>query len=299
MNILISVAISALMIGASLWYAPTTYQGSDDMLGATSFPTSLDSLTNPNPTDSTATVSHSSQHSNANDAIEALEAKVGADSSAVTTSHDYKLSTVTGSDKACSVAGIQTLTNKTLTAPLMTWATSTVFASASSTFTGSTTITSAGFPFSINLGSDATGDIFYRNSSGNIARLGIGSGGQFLQSSGAIPTWVTSQANAPTVTTNATATASTTAFLATTGTSQYSVMAYGSGLGDGTGGNVTYTMTWNGQVKDTHVVDNDGVGNNTSFVLRWDETPIAATSTITVATDKGSIVDATIVIERY
>jgi hypothetical protein len=44
--------------------------------GATSFPTSVDSLTNPNPTDSVATVSHSSQHSNANDAIEALEAKL-------------------------------------------------------------------------------------------------------------------------------------------------------------------------------------------------------------------------------
>ena len=46
-------------------------------LGATSFPTSLDSLTNPATTDSVATVSHSGQHSNANDAIEALEAKVG------------------------------------------------------------------------------------------------------------------------------------------------------------------------------------------------------------------------------
>lgn len=50
-------------------------------LGATNFPTSLDSLTNPGATDSVATVSHSSQHSNANDAIEALEAKLGITSS--------------------------------------------------------------------------------------------------------------------------------------------------------------------------------------------------------------------------
>ena len=47
------------------------------VLGAISFPTSLDSLTNPSGTDSVATVSHSGQHSNANDALEALEAKVG------------------------------------------------------------------------------------------------------------------------------------------------------------------------------------------------------------------------------
>ena len=46
-------------------------------LGATSFPTSLDSFTNPSATDSVATVSHSGQHSDANDAIEAVEAKVG------------------------------------------------------------------------------------------------------------------------------------------------------------------------------------------------------------------------------
>lgn len=45
--------------------------------GGTNFPTSLDSLSNPSAGDSVATVSHSSQHANANDALEAIEAKVG------------------------------------------------------------------------------------------------------------------------------------------------------------------------------------------------------------------------------
>jgi hypothetical protein len=36
-------------------------------------------------------VPHATQHSDLNDAVEALQAKVGADSSAVTTSHDYKI----------------------------------------------------------------------------------------------------------------------------------------------------------------------------------------------------------------
>jgi hypothetical protein len=58
---------------------------------ATNFPTSLDSLTNPSGTDSMSSPSHAGQHADANDAIEALQAKVGADSSAVTTSHDYKI----------------------------------------------------------------------------------------------------------------------------------------------------------------------------------------------------------------
>jgi len=36
-------------------------------------------------------VPHATQHSDLNDAVEALQAKVGADSSAVTSSHDYKI----------------------------------------------------------------------------------------------------------------------------------------------------------------------------------------------------------------
>ncbi len=58
---------------------------------ATSFPTGLDALTNPTSSDNldSAAVLHDVQHANANDCIEAIEAKVGINSSAVTTSHDY------------------------------------------------------------------------------------------------------------------------------------------------------------------------------------------------------------------
>lgn len=84
---------------------------------STNFPSSIDTLVNPSATDEVAVVSHAGQHANANDAIEALEAKVGADGSAVTTSHDYKLGEVTSTDKAVGKTATQTLANKTLTAP--------------------------------------------------------------------------------------------------------------------------------------------------------------------------------------
>ena len=58
---------------------------------ATNFPGSLDALTNPTGSDTLASPDHAGQHANANDAIEALQAKVGVDSSAVTTSLDYKV----------------------------------------------------------------------------------------------------------------------------------------------------------------------------------------------------------------
>jgi len=60
---------------------------------ASNFPSSLDTFTNPTSADAMDSVSvpHATQHSDLNDAVEALEAKVGADSSAVTSSHDYKI----------------------------------------------------------------------------------------------------------------------------------------------------------------------------------------------------------------
>lgn len=126
------------------------------------YPTSLDSFTNPAGTDllenSNPALDHDAQHSNANDAIEALEAKVGADGSAVTTSHDYKLNEVTGSDKAVGKTATQTLTNKTLTSPV------------------------------INVGSDATGDMYYRNAGGAFTRLPAGTDTQIIIYQGGVPT---------------------------------------------------------------------------------------------------------------
>lgn len=60
---------------------------------ATNFPTSLDTLANPTSGDNldTVGVTHTDQHSDANDAIEALQAKVGIDASAVATTLDYLL----------------------------------------------------------------------------------------------------------------------------------------------------------------------------------------------------------------
>lgn len=84
---------------------------------ATTYPTTNDSFTDLDCSTSTRPID---VVNTIQDAVEALEAKVGANSSAVTTSHDYKLSGVTGSDKAVSKTGTETLTNKTLTSPTIT-----------------------------------------------------------------------------------------------------------------------------------------------------------------------------------
>lgn len=68
---------------------------------ATNFPTSLDSYTNPTSTTlrtATGGISPSATITDMQDALEALQAKVGVDSSAVATSHDYKLANLATAD---------------------------------------------------------------------------------------------------------------------------------------------------------------------------------------------------------
>lgn len=127
---------------------------------STNFPSSLDSFTNPTPVSDTAIVSHASQHANINDSVAALEAKVGANSSAVQTSHDFKLSLITTTDKATPRDAAATVTNKTL-----------------------------GTGTKILVGADATGDTYYNGGSGTTTRSPIGSNGQVYTSNGTTPTW--------------------------------------------------------------------------------------------------------------
>ena len=81
------------------------------------FPTGLDTLKSDWANATPVVDDHPTEHNLAATAVEALEAKVGINSSAVTTSHDYKLSGVAGADVAASLTGTETLTNKTLTLP--------------------------------------------------------------------------------------------------------------------------------------------------------------------------------------
>jgi hypothetical protein len=67
---------------------------------ATNFPAALDVLVNPTATDYEDDISHADQHANANDAIEALQAKVGVDGSSVVTSLDYRVATLESASAA-------------------------------------------------------------------------------------------------------------------------------------------------------------------------------------------------------
>ena len=104
---------------------------------STNYPTSLTVYTNPAPGDLVSTSiggrTHSQFHSDNNDDLESLQAKVGIDGSAVTTSHDYKLSGVATGDKAASLTGTETLTNKTISGGILSGTTNATAATLSVT----------------------------------------------------------------------------------------------------------------------------------------------------------------------
>ena len=302
MNILLSIIVGVAVIVGSL-FMPTNYGGDDDSLGATSFPSSLDTLTNPASTDKTNSPSHSTQHTNANDALEALEAKIGVNGSAVTTSHDYKLSGVATGDKAVSLTGSETLTNKILTSPNVTGMTATTSTligttlNATTTLNGTTTINGVA---RLNLGSDATGDVYYRSSAGTTTRLGIGSEDDYLRVNSGVPMWESVSAIVPTGFVNATSTASTTIAFSVDGTDFVQVYAYGT-IVETTGGvDATVSLTLGGSNLDTYVILGDSNSLDYSFTTMWFGTPSATTTTLSLtSTNVSSFRDATILYYKY
>jgi hypothetical protein len=94
---------------------------------ATDFPTSLDNFTNPTSSDNLDSPSHSAQHANANDAIEAIEAKVGITgvgfnpaSASAPASLDLHEDTDNGTNKITITAPSAVASDKTLTLPDVT-----------------------------------------------------------------------------------------------------------------------------------------------------------------------------------
>ena len=127
----------------------------------TSFPTDVDSFTNPSAGQPLNNPDQATLVSKLNDAMLAVETRLGKTGSADTNSDAYKLSAVSGVAKALtSGVSTQSVTGLTLISPLIT------------------------------VSGDATGDIYYRDAGGAFQRLPIGSAGQILSVSSGLPAWI-------------------------------------------------------------------------------------------------------------
>lgn len=198
-------------------------------------------------------VIHAADVNNLQTEISAIKTLLGIIGSAVTGTFYYLVSEITGSDKAVGKTATQTLTNKTLTSPVITTPT-------------------------INIGSDSTGDIYYRNSGGLFKRLAIGTNNYILRVVGGLPVWdqETATINASTTVkgvselatsaeiTAGTATGGTGAALVITPdaleASKYAQSGY---FGDGSDGNVTISSN----TTLTTDMNYDNLTINSTFIL--------------------------------
>lgn len=297
MNVLISFIVAIVTVTSGMFLFSNEYGGTDGFLGSVAYPTSLDTFTNPVSGDKTTSPSHATQHADANDAIEAIEAKMGINGSAVTSSFDYKLSGVTGSDLACSLTGTETLTNKILSSPSILNGSFSTSTFSTTTLNGTTTINGVA---KLNLGSDATGDIFYRNALGGISRLAIGGTDNVLKVTAGVPAWSSNTANAPTGFVNATSSASTTAGISVDGTNFIQVYAYGSVVCTTGAADCSVSLLFGGQTVDTFVSRREANTQEIEFQLMWFATPSATTTTLSLTTSNvSSYRDATILYYKY
>lgn len=203
------------------------------------YPSSIDSFTNPSGTQTLSAVDHALQHSDANDALEAIETVIGTSSgtavakflsvgkfAAPTAGGTLSTTTISSGTISGVLAGTNTYTGGTASAMLLGTNTL-VGGTASAMLIGTSQITNGtissaniGTP-TITLGSDAQGDIFYRSAGGTITRLAPGTSGHFLKTQGgtANPVWAnnTSLAIQVVPTTYSTAGTTTSATLVDTG----------------------------------------------------------------------------------
>ena len=163
---------------------------------ATNFPTGLDNFSNPSGTTplnggGNAALDHAAQHANINDAIEALQAAVGVNGSAVTTSLQYKVgqlgaASVWYTGTAAPTAGTGTTNDKYLNT-----ATGDVYSKTSGTWTivgnikGATGATGATGPQGPAGATGATGATGPQGPAGTVA---VGNGiGSYLWITGTMP----------------------------------------------------------------------------------------------------------------
>jgi hypothetical protein len=224
----------------------------------TNFPTNLDSLINPTAGDTVQAIDHAAQHANVNDAIIALETKVGKNSSAENTSHDYKLSGISGSDKASSLAGIENISNKTITLSTI----------------------------------PDTNVTFTDNTSGNVSATAHGFAPKFpnntttfLRGDG---TYASTPSGTPVHVYSATGASGTTLSISPNGSQVVVAWAKGDVSG-GSGG--TINLQYNGVTKDSIVLSAAGIG----FYVQYTETPSAGTHNISLSIGGNTVENISII----
>lgn len=166
---------------------------------ATTYPTTKQTFTDPNGTSLLTSPDHAGLHTDINDTVEAMQDTVGTtagtnvlknfaagDFPARINSSNVLQQVVTGTVNTT----VGTLSGAVIGTPSIsagTWSNAQLIGTAQITG-GSATSQTLVTP-KVEIGSDATGDIFYNSGSGVVSRLAVGAIAQHLLSTGTLPAW--------------------------------------------------------------------------------------------------------------
>lgn len=264
------------------------------------YPTNIQTAVDPTATDQVATFDHAGLEKFQNDSIDALKTKVGVDSSAVTSSHDYKLSEVVSGDKSAGKTATQTLTNKTLTAPKIATGGFIADENGNEQIEFATTASAVNHVKHTNsatgnapameaTGSDSNVDLALKGKGTGQVKLGTaglkfpnadGSSGSVLGTDGAgnlafgaVSGIISSVIQTTTLPYS----------LTTTAGQRVIVFAKGGTGTFSTGAETDYLLTYNGVTKDTVKLRSAGASERVGFSLMYTEIPGAATADINIS----------------
>lgn len=260
----------------------------------TSYPSAIDSFTNPSGTQTLASPDHALQHSDINDTVEAIETVIGTTSGTsvlknlsvgkfaaptaggTLTTTTLSSGTISGvlvgtSTITGGTSSIQVINNSTQGSPAITGGTASVMLIGTSTIQGGTAKNQVLGTPTFTFASDATGDLFYRSAGGTVTRLGVGTNAQFLTTNGTTPSWGNAIVSGTTIASIATGTTASATYvdvpggslvISPTGTVRVQAWASGRLYNSGTTNANNYGIFLNGTVlNSTDVVTTTDVIN--------------------------------------
>lgn len=160
---------------------------------STTYPSSKQSFTILNAGDTLAVSNHTANHNTLGDTLEAIQDVIGTNSGTNILKNFVAGNFPARIDSAGTLQQVLqgTINNSVIGTPAISGGTLNNAVVGTPNINGGTMNNGVFGTPQLTIGSDATGDLFYRGTAGKVSRLAVGTAGQYLTTNGTVPSWGT------------------------------------------------------------------------------------------------------------